>query len=233
MKEKDISELWRGFNETLAGLSTDNFDFLTHPTFCNITCMKHKFDWSNSGHPDVYPGLELPVCDLLEEKGVQRNTVMCLTQISHLLAHFPDLEQAKVLEMGGAFGNFCRVLHKVADVSSYTMLDTPVMLPFAQKYLEYHGIEAKYVDSPQKLVRNKFDLLIANLCLGQTPEEYREYIGEKIFPRCQRCFIIDGSTEESGFHNWLVKVLEDNFTSVEVLPIATPWVLCKLYIGKN
>jgi hypothetical protein len=233
MDADNVSDMWKDLNDRLDALSVDNFDFLLSDVFEYVIYLKGGFDWRSSACSKVFDELEFPHSDVLRQYKLQRNTVMYLSEISHLIDYFGRLNNLNVLEVGGGFGNFCRVYHELLKPSSYTVLDTPSMSRFAKKFLSHHGYnDIDFQDDVDGVMDKEFDLFVSNICLSETPVEYRQRIFEDVIPNCKRCFIIDGDGKNDSFNQWLGKSIGDNFSHVKEYPFNTPWKV-KIYLGEN
>lgn len=140
-------------------------------------------------------------------------------QVCLLLKAFPNLKGMRILEIGGAFGGFARVLRMVEPDVHYTILDHVSMLRLARFFLGD--------DSPVKLVPIEYmpslfstpaHLLVSNYCLSETPASYQQEVGERLFPMTQKAFIIDGDGAKPKFRERLMARLKDRFRTVTAEP---------------
>lgn len=101
-----------------------------------------------------------------------------------------------ILELGGGYGGLAEKILKISDKTTYTIVDNDIMLELAKETL---GNRVRYIDANDvgSLTTERFDLLIANHCLSETPIEYREWVGMNIFPLCEKIFITDDTSVES------------------------------------
>src|SRR5690606_11790145 len=143
-----------------------------------------------------------------------------------------------VLEVGAGFGNFCKLLYETTKPKSYTILDTRSMIRFSRAYLAHHNVPCSFVESEniENLHGYKFDLFISNICLSETPDDYRQMIIDNIWPNCKRLFVIDGcrTTKEGRYNEWLGWQVKNHFPVSVIQDM--PYSICKqkhqsLYIG--
>ena len=81
------------------------------------------------------------------------------------------------------------------------------------------------------LQNQKFDILISNVCLCETPLSYLEYIGEFILPNCKNVFIIGGGYNNPQFYFWIIERLNNLYNKVIIKP--SNYKYCVLGIGKE
>lgn len=202
----NVDERWAKHNKKLNSISND-ISFLKHPYFKRFIIMPLK-----------------------------RNTEMCLREIDILLNNFNFNDKINVLEVGAGFGNFCRLMHNKCNINNYTILDTPSMIRFSSSFLNHHNIKCNFITSEnyENVFNLKFDLFVSNICISETPEEYRENLLENVFPNCKNLYMIDGCKEE--YNIWLKNKIKKHFNDVSINPISYEICLQKhqnLYIGKN
>lgn len=111
-------------------------------------------------------------------------------QAENIMNSFKDIKT--VLEIGGGFGGLAKLLMNVYQ--EYTMVDNEKMLNLVRE----NDVKAELIDAKDiEVMKNrKFDLIISNHCLSETPPEYHNWVGVNIFPNCKNIFIIDDKTME-------------------------------------
>ncbi len=210
-----LDDRWKNHDVNLKNISSDTIDFLNNPYFGIFVRMPLK-----------------------------TNTKMSKNEVKVLVKQFPKMKDISVLEVGAGFGNFCRILSKKVKVSKYTILDTNTMLRFSKTFLMYYNIECNFVSTNnfEMIFDEKFDLFISNICLSETPREYREVLLNNVLPNCARLYIINADkrahpTLDGGhFNEWLEDTIRKYFKRVIIKPI--PYNICyqkycNLYIGEK
>jgi 2-polyprenyl-3-methyl-5-hydroxy-6-metoxy-1,4-benzoquinol methylase len=125
-----------------------------------------------------------------------------------------ELENKKILELGGGIGGLAKMIMKAYPSVSYTMVDNSSMLRFAKDYLATENLN--YIDvTTLNDISTTYDLFISVHCLTETPIEYQEFIYAKLFPLCRQVFIIDGDGI-SGFNGRLFESLNNHFSYIEI-----------------
>jgi hypothetical protein len=106
-----------------------------------------------------------------------------LIYLTFLIKHFRfnEIEDLRILEFGGGYGNVCRLLFKlVININNYTIIDIPGMSRLQEFFLKKNLDETQlerilYSDSLNEVKKQKFDLVIANHSLSELPiEKYFE-----------------------------------------------------------
>lgn len=229
----EVSKMWGDLNERLDALSVEDYEFLLSDVFRYVIYLKGKFDWAASGNPQVFPMLPVPKSDILEKYNLQVNTVMYVSELSHMIAHWGFHQGWNVIEIGGGFGNFCRVFHELLRPSGYSIVDTPSMSRFAQKFLAHYGMgHVRHLPHMGYAAGMNYDLFVSNICLSELTPEYRQEIFDCIMPLCKRCFIIDGDGKNDSFNKWLEDEVRANFNDVRIHDIDTPWKV-RVYMGEK
>ena len=169
---------------------------------------------------------------------LNKNTKVMQTEVDELLVRL-KVENANVLEMGAGFGNFCRCFNNKTKLGSYSILDTPSMLRFSKSFLQHHKISCEFisVENYRSLFGRKFDLFVSNICISETPEDYRNDVLDNIWPNCKKLFVIDGDGRPGSlFNDWLEVKVKNHFKKVIIEEM--PYKKCrqknqKLFIGES
>ncbi len=228
----DQSQFWTEHSKRLDALSVDDLSFVHSRAVSDVIWVQRAFNWELSGRREAYARLDVPEANV----DVGDNTVMCKAEASILVSEFPELRSPRVLEVGGGFGNFCRVLHHAVSPAEYTLLDTPSMLRLAEAFLRAHGInDCEFMASTEieRLRERQFDLFVSNICLSEMLPEYRKRLLELALPRCSYCFVIDGDGRNTEYNGWLGKQVKACFSTVRIFPVRTPWKNQKAFVGEK
>ena len=96
----------------------------------------------------------------------------------------------KIIEFGGAYGNFCRLYTEQVPEAEFTIVDNPAMLKFTKVFLEKHGIKATFIDSKDVFaLEEKFDMMIAFSSLSETDPKFKEKVFNKFLPKCESVYV--------------------------------------------
>lgn len=165
--------------------------------------------------------LDSPVVRRTITSPVVKNTHLRCDEIFQMKKAFGELENLSILEMGGGYGNCCKVMCDREMVSSYTLLDTPHMLRLAKRFLKEHNVSCNLVSchDVESLYGAEFDLFIAATCMSETPQEYRNQIVENIWPNCKRLFVTNADQrahpdlDDGNWDEWLENAINRHFNS--------------------
>ncbi|MBU0958727.1 MAG: putative sugar O-methyltransferase [Nanoarchaeota archaeon] len=149
--------------------------------------------------------------------GFEKNTKVCKNEVKLLLNNFSIIDSQSVIEIGGGYGNFCRIFQENIPTKEYTIVDTNNMLRLSRYFLDTKKVKCNFVDTNkiESIFGKKFSLFVSNICLSEIPEEHRVFILDNILPNCGAFFIIDankflvGGGEEFSKH--LMSILEKYF----------------------
>lgn len=129
----------------------------------------------------------------LKNKLIHPHTERYIFQACLVVKLFGELKNSNIIEIGSNYGGLCRVLTMADENIQYTLVDHDNMNRFSKYFLESHDnkiwLEPKDLDN---ITDQKFDLFISNICLSETPKQFREWLYENIVNNCTSCFIIDG-----------------------------------------
>ena len=96
----------------------------------------------------------------------------------------------KIIEFGGAYGNFCRLYTERVPNAEFTIVDNPAMLKFAKVFLEKYGIKATFIDSRDVFdLEEKFDMMIAFSSLSETDPKFTKKVFNKFLPNCDSVYV--------------------------------------------
>ena len=94
----------------------------------------------------------------------------------HLGISIIDNDISGVVDIGGGYGNFCRVAHQLGYTGRYTIADFPLMLEIQEDYLSSNGIFDVDFVSLDKIRMQPNSILIATYSINEMPLETRRLI---------------------------------------------------------
>ena len=115
------------------------------------------------------------------------------------------LEDVSVIEIGAGYGAYCEEFHNTVKVKDYTIIDTPSMLRFSKAYLTDKGINCTFLNTEEPLPERNWDLLVANVCISEIPDEHAKEMLSYLFKRVNKVAIMDCELP------WLTDMIRDNF----------------------
>lgn len=118
-----------------------------------------------------------------------------------------------ILEIGAGDGSFAEWVMDANYGCVYYFLDIPAGINLLRSKF---GDEAFYIPSSRykALFNSKFNLIISNNCLSETPSYYRDFIIEQVLPSCPNLFVIDGDPNIKGYHEKILNALLPRGVSV-------------------
>ena len=94
----------------------------------------------------------------------------------HLGVSVIDNDVSSVVDIGGGYGNFCRIVHQLGYTGRYTIADFPLMLEIQEDYLSSNGILDVGFVPLDKIGPQPKSILIATYSINEMPLETRRLI---------------------------------------------------------
>lgn len=136
-----------------------------------------------------------------------------IEQVEFLQKFISDLRGLIVIEFGPAYGGFFKALAvKGILPKRYVMVDGEPMLRLATSYLtdEENSIIDKVTPDKVNTITSRFDLMVSNFCLNETPKPYQDYVFKNVVPLCDRFF---GLVDPHSYSDY--RRLNKHFRSVQ------------------
>jgi hypothetical protein len=170
--------------------------------------------------------LDSPIIRKTITSPLAKNTQLHIYELNLVTKAFGKIDGWNIVEFGGGYGNACKVFQELANIDSYTLVDTPQMLRLAQRFLDEYKVEAELITCyrMEQVFDKEYDLFFAATCLSEMPLEYRQKMVDNLWPKCKRLFItnadqqahpeLDGGT----WDNWLEGSIEKYFKNFSKQP---------------
>ena len=160
---------------------------------------------------------------------------------SHVLKYL-KFGGGTVLEIGPGTGVFAGMMMKKFDISSYTVLDLERNIFDSVGHLKRLGFDVEHVFSRdyKTLLERSFDLVVSNVCIPETPKEYREKLLNGVIPRSNASMIIgqlrwEGSKfkgpDDGEYEEWIRGLFKGAFGEFDC--VLTPYCNCHALIGEK
>ena len=117
---------------------------------------------------------------------------------------------------------------KKYSIKNYTLLDLKKIIHHSEvrvrQSLPEMKVQTIFAEQYQRSFGIKYDLLVSNVCIPETPKEYRRDLLNNVIPNCKSAMII-GQLDETGqeYKNWILSLFNENYNNV----------LCNLTDYKN
>lgn len=237
-----IDDRWLDYFDKLRDI--DPATFSTNPVMRKTMCiaglygfLKHTVGFEKEVEQILTNFKESPMLSSLCQGGASRcvSTEQYILQLCYLLRYWPNLS-GNVLEIGGGYGGFCRLLlHAVPNIESYTFVDHPSMLRLAHPFLDNKSVKFVEIDDIEGILGYEYDLFISNFCLTEVTDDFRNEIYEKIFPNVSGAYVISQSETNTAATTIteFVKAFRSSFKTVRIIEYPYRAPLFSIYVGKN
>lgn len=173
------------------------------------------------------------LCDYTDFNGAV-NSIKYLKTTIEIMKHFGNnmFDNANIVEIGQGYGGLCNIIQNMSKISSYTMIDDPIVSKLAHKYL--NGVQNdKLIFNP--LISNllpSYNLLISEYGLCEMDDRGVDWYFSMIVRRCENVYLamnIWNNHTKTRFINKLGII----FNKIEEYPEypATRWnnyvIICK------
>lgn len=151
----------------------------------------------------------------------------------------PNFKGGSVLEIGPGTGEFAKRLIKNFDITEYRVLDLEQNIQDSINNVHDAklGIEVTPVLSScySDTFDTPFDLVVSNVCIPETPKNYRESLLNNVIPNTKHAMIIGQLTgswvEGSEYEDWIRELFDNNFTTTNCE--LTPYKNCYTMTGSE
>lgn len=107
-----------------------------------------------------------------------------------ILTLFGNLENAKIVEIGGGYGGQCKVLSEFVKFKEYTVIDLPEPALLTKKYLERLNVKNVISQSSKDLLPIKeYDLVISNYAFSEISKDEQFAYIEKILNQSKNGYL--------------------------------------------
>ena len=158
-----------------------------HPRILNNPETKYYFNKFFSsqtvGDPDLLPGL-LGLIDI----GIFRYALV----LYNLDAKFGTLDNLNIVEIGGGYGEQCKVINDIYNFNSYTFYDLSETNNVIEKYLSNFDItgEVKYKTQSDLLDDNQsYDIVISNYAFSELNKDTQDLYIKNLLSKCKGGYI--------------------------------------------
>ena len=140
----------------------------------------------------------------------------------HLKTQLPKFKGGNVLEIGPGEGMFAYKLINEYKINKITFLDLEKNINKAYDFLRGKDvkipIDRVFARNYKKLFEKRFNLIVANVVITETPKEYREDLLNNMISHCDYCMIIGSLSNKQlnsdNYKEWLFDLFLKNFTKI-------------------
>ena len=136
----------------------------------------------------------------------------------------PNFKGKKVLEIGPGNGKFAHLMIEKYKIKEYEILDLESNIFDSVNYINSLNLKTDFkytfAQNYENLLKERYDLIVSNICIPETPKEYRENLLNNLIPNCRNSMIIGqlvGSwVKDDEYKNWILNLFNKNFDIVKI-----------------
>ena len=154
------------------------------------------------------------------ENGVfSPSTLRLIAMTGEVKEKLGDFEDAHIVQIGAACGNWCKILNDVFSFKSYTIVDLPEQLSLAKKCLEKLGIKNVQFLTPQELPKGKvYDLMISDQSFSEFDHDYQKLFFDRVISCSKNGYLIGYEfPKHYGVSSMNLDALKIHFDKIEKL----------------
>ena len=154
--------------------------------------------------------------------------------LDHLEKIKYSFKSGTVLEIGPGDGKFACLVAKKYSIKNYTLLDLQKIIHHSEDRLRRSlpevEVQTIFAEQYHESFNVDYDLLVSNICIPETPKEYRQNLLNNVLPNCKSAMII-GQLDETGqdYKDWILGLFKENYKNV--LCDLTDYKNCYALIG--
>ena len=146
-----------------------------------------------------------------------------------------NFNNCKVLEIGPGTGDFAHEFIIKYNPKTYNILDVRRQISDSQKKLQsiVDKCEINFYTAEEywDVFDIDFDFIVSNICIPETPKEYREILLDNIVPRSKAAMIIGqlSGFGDDEYEDYIKKLFKLNYKTIKC--IKTDYCNCYALIG--
>ena len=120
---------------------------------------------------------------------ISANTLQYMASLVMIKNHIGDLDNKKIVEIGGGYGGFCTVINSFYSPKRYSIVELPAVSKVQRKYISSLVIKGVRCISSEKIygVKN-IDLVISEYCICEFDDAGKNFYLDNIIKNSKNCF---------------------------------------------
>jgi putative sugar O-methyltransferase len=128
---------------------------------------------------------------------ISPSTLRYIKVLSDLIRYFKDLSQFKIAEIGVGYGGQCKIIQDYFTIQQYTLIDLPIILKLAEKYLTKFSLPVGEFKTMEELPGQEYDLVISNYAFTEIDSSIQEIYVQKVIQHSQHGYMTCNFISES------------------------------------
>ena len=126
-------------------------------------------------------------------------TLRYIKTLSDLISIFGDLNQMRIIEIGGGYGGLCSIISRFFKITSYVHVDLPQSLALCKRYLDAVEIKNTSFFTHNDFPRNEtYDLVISNYAFSELSGETQKFYLGNVLKKSSKGYLTCNLTT----HTW-------------------------------
>lgn len=199
-KFKTIKSYYDVVGVSIEDLAHEYFRFIKN-NYPHLFKHFDKFLLNDSiGKPFLYQ------CD---EYLVGGDTLMYIKILGDLEKYFGNLNELKIVEIGGGYGGQCKIIKDLYDKSSYVLVDLPDIIELQKKYLDCFNIgNVEFIGGTELSDTIECDLVISNYAYSEFDDEVQNNYYNNIVKNARMGYMICNDQKVNIENNLVVPILK-------------------------
>lgn len=131
-------------------------------------------------------------------------TLRYIKVLSDLIFLFGNLNQMKIIEIGGGYGGLCKIISDCFSFKRYILVDLKPALDLSRRFLSYFRVPNVEFQSQQDIeakIPEQFDLVISNYAFTEIRRDIQDIYMEKVLKRSARGYMLCNWKTHSWMNN--------------------------------
>lgn len=139
------------------------------------------------GNPEVFP---YRTSWLSPKISFSPTTLRYIKVLSDLMFLFGNLNDTRIVEIGGGYGGQCKIICDVFDIQEYVLVDLSPCLKLSQRYLSSLQVENVIYKTSEDLASGfKSDLVISNYAFSEIRRDIQDFYLDQILKTSPRGYM--------------------------------------------
>lgn len=149
---------------------------------------------------------------------ISPSTLRYIKVLSDIIEMFGDLNNKKIIEIGGGYGGQCVILNQYfKNIKSYTLIDLDEALLLTNKYLNKLNIDHKILKIENiNNLNEDFDLVISNYAYSELSKELQDYYYNNIIDKSKNGYFTLNFIDINNTQSYSLEEIKNKFINKKI-----------------